>query len=175
MIGYTRQWPCTNMPAGAVLEADDTVSLLWADQTAWLGMSAINKDHYLVARSWADGPILASTRLDGFWIQAAVDSFMWVVETYPDGSALWETSLIAKKLPPTVNIELKIIVGGVTFDDMALERWVTSANLNALGEYAFRFIKPASVGSSVCHTIRAYQDGTCLGEAYYGGILMPKE
>lgn len=29
--------------------------------------------------------------------------------------------------------------------------------------------------ASVCHTILAYQDGAYLGEAYYSGVLMPKE
>ena len=52
---------------------------------------------------------------------------------------------------------------------------VTSTNLNALGEYTFRMIKPEPDDGSTCHTIRAYQDGQYLGEAYYGGILMPKE
>ncbi|MFZ4396655.1 MAG: DUF2341 domain-containing protein, partial [Kiritimatiellia bacterium] len=129
MIGSTRQWTCTNMPASAVLESDDSVSLLWTNQIAMLNMSAIEKAHYLVARAWQGGPILASSQLDGFWIQGAVDSYMWVVETYPDGSALWQTSLVAKNLPSTVAIDLKIIVGGVTFDDMSLERWLTSADL----------------------------------------------
>jgi hypothetical protein len=26
-----------------------------------------------------------------------------------------------------------------------------------------------------CHTIIAYQNGVCLGEAYYGGVLFPNE
>jgi hypothetical protein len=58
---------------------------------------------------------------------------------------------------------------------MTIERWITSADLNELGEYDFLMIRPNSVEIPTCHTIIAYQNGVCLGEAYYGGVLFPNE
>jgi hypothetical protein len=174
LIGNSRRWTCTNMPYEAVLEADPSVWLNWAGQVATIVMSAINEDHYMVARAYPNGPIIASTRLDGFWVQGAADSYMWVVERYPD-SQLWENTMVTKRIPSSVSIQIRIIVGGVTFDDMALERWLSAADLGATGDYKFRMIRPNSVTASTCHTIKAYQGGEFIGEAYYGGILMPVE
>ena len=58
---------------------------------------------------------------------------------------------------------------------MTIERWITSSDLNELGEYYFRMYHPNSVRASTCHYIKAYQDGVHLGEAYYGGVLFPTE
>jgi hypothetical protein len=131
-------------------------------------------DHVLVARTKAGGPILATTRLDPFWVQAAVDGEIWVVERY-ETSQLWENRLVTMQLPPTVDVLLKVYVGGVLFDDLTLERWIGTEDLDAAGEYAFRLIHPNSVTSSTCHTVKLYQDGVLLGEAYYSGTLLPDE
>jgi hypothetical protein len=58
---------------------------------------------------------------------------------------------------------------------MALSRWLTVNDLDALGSYKFRMLRSNSVQTSTCHTIRMYQGGVFIGEAYYGGILMPQE
>jgi autotransporter-associated beta strand protein len=174
MIGASRNWVCTNMPVDVALESDPSVTLNWTNQTATLRMSAINEDHYLVSRLYPNGPILASTRLDGFWVQGAVDTYVWVVERYPD-SQVWANTMVTKRVPPTVSIQIHIFAAGVTFDDMTMDRWLLVQDLGATGDYTFRMIHPNSVTSSTCHTIKAYQGGEFIGEAYYGGILMPAE
>ncbi len=174
LIGKTRTWGCTNLPAGVALEADDTVSATLSGQTATLRATRTNGDHYMVARLFDDGPILDSTPLDTFWIQAAVDSFIWVVAKYAD-SELWQNNLISRNVPDTVDIRLHIFIGGVTFEDLSLEKWITAEDINELEEYTFRMIHPNSVTASACHTIKAYQDGVFIGEAYYSGRLMPDE
>jgi hypothetical protein len=138
-------------------------------------MWGINRDHYLVARLGQDGPILDSTRLDGFWIQAAVESYIWIIERYSDGSAMWENRLVSQRVPSSVGMLIQVLAAGVTLDDMTTERWVNATDLNALGEYNFRLIVPASTPLAGCHIIRAYQDGVCLGESYYAGHLFPEE
>ena len=100
---------------------------------------------------------------------------MWRVATYEDGSSLWENGMVSRQVPNTVDIQLKIIIGGVTFDDETIERWIDSTDIDQLGEYTFQMIRSAGVTASVCHTIRMYQDGVYLGEAYYAGTLMPNE
>ena len=83
--------------------------------------------------------------------------------------------MLTKNVPDTVDIGIDIFVGGVTFEDLTMEKWITSADINEIGEYAFRMIRAASVTASTCHNIRAYQNGESLGEAYYSGILFPDE
>ena len=178
MIGSKRTWfACTNVPPEVLMEHDDTVEITRGRKgnVVDLRMNAIYDDHYLVARLEEGGPILANTRLDGFWIQAAVDGYVSVVERYEDGSAIWENVMLTKNVPDTVDIGIDIFVGGVTFEDLTMEKWITSADINEIGEYAFRMIRAASVTASTCHNIRAYQDGEYLGEAYYSGVLFPEE
>ena len=98
---------------------------------------------------------------------------MWVVEEYEDGSQLWENELVTKNVPDTVDIRIWIFAGGVTLDDLTLERWLTSEDLNELGEYRFRMIRAATVAQSACHTIKVYQEGEYVGEAYYFGYQLP--
>jgi hypothetical protein len=181
MLGRSRTWTCPDLPDAASVEADTTVSLTRNGTTFGITMSKVNWDHYLVARLPAPsveggqtGPILANKKLNGFWIQAAVDSYLWVVEEYPD-SALWQQEVVARAVPSDVDIQLSIFVGGVTFDDLTVVRWITAADLNELGEYSFRMLRPNSVGTSTCHTIKAYQDGEFIGDAYYSGVLFPNE
>ena len=182
LLGRARSWTWAGLSSNAVVEADATVALTRNGTALGITMSKVNWNHYLVARlstlsggeGGAGGPVLARAKLNGFWIQAAVDSYLWVVEEYPD-SALWQQELVAKAVPADVDIQLHIFVGGVTFDDLSIERWITATDLNELGEYNFRMIRPNSVRTSACHTIRAYQNGVYLGEAYYSGVLFPDE
>ena len=174
MIGKERGWICPNLPAGVRLEVDNTMRVSRNGSTVKLRATKTNRDHYLVSRIYAGGPILDSTLVNTFWIQGAVDNYLWVVERYAD-SELWENQMVVRNLPDDVDVQIRIFVGGVTFDDMTSERWVGSDDMDAVGEYRFRLIHPHSVSASVCHTIKAYQDGVFLGEAYYSGHFMPDE
>ena len=67
-------------------------------------------------------------------------------------------------------MQIKIIVGGVTLDDYALERWITNADYDETGQYNFRLFHPNEVEDlSVCHTFKVYQDGKLIGNSYGGG------
>lgn len=122
----------------------------------------------MLARLYENGPILASTELSTFWIQNAADGYFWPVERYED-SELWEVESIVKNLPDTVDLQIKVIVGGVTLDDYMVERWITEAEYDDSGIYRFRLLHPNDAESSTCHSFRVYQGGLLVGEAYSGG------
>jgi hypothetical protein len=107
--------------------------------------------------------------LNPFWVQDAVDGYFWVVERYED-SELWEVEMVTKNVPDTVDIQIKIFVAGVTFDDYTLERWITNVDLDDIGEYSFRMFHPNSQSASVCHTVKLYQDEAFIGEAFYNDL-----
>ena len=107
-------------------------------------------------------------------VQGAVDSYMWRVAKYPDGSTLVENEIIQKKLPANVDVRIRVIAGGVTFEDLSTERWITAADFSDVGEYKFRLLKPAGTPTA-CHIVQMYQAGALIGEAYYDGNLMPQE
>jgi hypothetical protein len=127
-----------------------------------------NGDHIILARLYDGGPILDSAQLDPFWIQNAVDGYFWTVETYED-SELWEIESVAKNIPDSVDIQIKVIIAGVTLDDYTLERWITNEAYDEIGEYSFRLFHPNDVDNSTCHSFKLYQDGELIGTAYGGG------
>jgi hypothetical protein len=207
-VGKERIWSFEGMPEGIVYEVDDTVEMslesvgmvesveALEDGTTVTNQSSLvtelslkatdtNGDHVMLARLYEGGPILASTPLDMFWIQNAVDGYFWTVETYED-SELWEIESVAKNIPDSVDIQIKVIIAGVTLDDYSLERWITAANYSEYGaeanaqiisegnrttsgSYSFRLFHPNDVDNSTCHTFKLYQDGELIGTAYSGG------
>jgi len=108
-----------------------------------------------------------------------VAGMRWIQGTYTkrfEDSQIWEQNMVTKLLPDNVDIEISIFIAGVTFaDDLTTTRWITSADLNEIGEYSFQLIHPNSVFASTCHRIKVYENGIYLGEAYYGGVLVPDE
>jgi hypothetical protein len=183
-------WTFDGMPANILMEADDTVDLVhsiatndvvetledgstvtnYASLVTQVALCAndTNGDHTMVARLYEGGPILDSATLNPFWVQDAVDGYFWVVERYED-SQLWEVEMVTKNVPDTVDIHIKVIVGGVVLDDYTMERWITNVDLDDIGEYAFRLFHPDSAGST-CHTVKLYQDDTFIGEAFYNDL-----
>jgi hypothetical protein len=65
--------------------------------------------------------------------------------------------VILSRVPPDVTVQVRVIVGGVTFDDGTTYRELTSADFDALGRYKLRFILPASARSTNCHSITIIQ------------------
>ncbi len=174
MIGRNRTWACPNIPPNAVIESDSTVALSRSGTTISLRMNAVLEKHHIVARLYDGGPILASTPIDGFWLQAGVDAYLSRLETY-ENSELWQQEAIAWALPSDVDIQILIFVGGVTFDDMTTSRWISLEDFDALANYRFKMIHPNSVTASTCHRIKLYENGYYLGEAYYAGLMFPEE
>jgi len=182
MVGQARTLTFNNVPEAITFETDPTVQLVQTtnsnEQTTDIKLlpSKTNKQHALVVRAYENGPVLASLDVDTFWVQAATDNYIWVVERQEDYE-IWENTSFVKNLPESAYIKIGIMVSGVTFEDMTLERVITKADYDAIGEYAFHLIHPNELGASTCHYIKAYdghpnQGGTLLGEAYYGAKLI---
>lgn len=175
MVGRGRSWECPDLPTKAVLESAPEVAV---DRNLWsLNIRATKTlgEHHIVARLYDDGPILDSVELDTFWITAGLDGYAQIIEVFDD-MEVWQQKLTAKQLPATVEIELKVLGGGILFaDDYATERIVQSDAFTDQEEYAYRLIHPNSVDHSTCHTVRLYQDGTLLGPAYSSGVFLPTE
>jgi len=189
LVGRTRTWSFSGMDTNVVLEADASVDMtstagsIYVVETQADGTLVTNTQeqitvnltahktngkHIMLARLYENGPILASTQLDTFWVQNAVDGYFWTVERFED-SELWEVESIAKNLPDTVDLKIQVIIAGVTLDDYTLSRWLTAADYDDLGEYKFRLFHPNARKSSTCHTFKLYQDGQFIGESFNNG------
>jgi len=172
-LGRTRSWLCPDLMPGTKLEAAAGLAVSLSSATnVSLTVGSMYRDHYVALRAGPDGPILDSRRVASFWVQAAVDSYLNVVEIRPT-SQVWEGRMLTFGLPADAEIELRIFVGGVTFDDLSVVRRVSGSSLDQAAEYFYRLIHPNSVSVSACHTIKAYQDKVLLGASYNGSVNLP--
>jgi hypothetical protein len=173
LVNVARPWTCTNLPSAAVVDVGDTNKVIVTQQTLTQGrkLTVTTREpyfpRYILARAGTGGPILASQKLEPFSMRAAMDGFFWVAQVYPDGRHLWYNEIVAARVPATVNMHIQVIVGGVTFDDLTVVRWITRANLTLLDEYTIGLIRGPQVTTSSCHSLKAYQNGEYVGEATY--------
>ena len=121
----------------------------------------------MVARLGPGGPVLARVRVDAFWLRAAVDGFVHVVETRPDGSTLLEQRLIAYNLPPSVNVELSVLTSGAFLvgdtGELTMTRTITHEHLSAVGELTYQLETVADAKDSPCHRTDAFQGTRVVG------------
>ncbi|HPF99288.1 MAG TPA: hypothetical protein PLE77_04420 [Kiritimatiellia bacterium] len=164
-----REWECPSLPANAVVEHDPRMAFEETDASTngfrrfMMSVDAV-EPRYVIARLSPVGPIMASTRIDGFRVRSTRETYVKVVERYENDDQLVETLVVLSPIIRDLSIKLQIIVGGITFDDGLTVKELTPADFNELGECRVRFIRPASASSSVCHTLRVYQNGVLLGE-----------
>ncbi len=155
------------LPEGAVLETDDSVQLKVLSSspatnrqqqvTVSLTASEENGEHRMVARLYAGGPVLATTKLSTFRVVTSADKYLRVVEQYED-SELWETTAVAKHLPPGVDVLIKVAAGGILLDDYTTERRITAEDFSDIGEYTFGFFHPNEREGSTCYRTEVYQN-----------------
>jgi len=122
-----------------------------------------NEQRTILARLGANGPVLDSTRITGFDVWSGAQARLTIIKTYPDGSQLIEMLLISSPVEPDVTFVLEPIASGVIFEDGTITKTLTASDFDELGQYRVRFIRPASVHTSVCHTIKAYQGNQQVG------------
>ncbi len=177
MVGKKRELIVPGLTGEMFIEVDETVKVerdTNNPEKIYVTANKTNKPHHMLVRASENGPVIRNIPLAVFWIQAAVDSYVWVVERHDDYE-IWENSLVAKNVPGDVEIRIRAFIAGVLLEDGSLENRISVEDLDELGEYKFRLIHPNSLNHSACHTIKAYQNGTFIGEAYYSGNLMPED
>jgi hypothetical protein len=164
-VGIARNWDVPNLPPGVVLQVDSRIALTQltpgdnGDQRLQLQTDE-NERRYVVARTGATGSIIVAARADGFKVFAAPDTYNYTIEAYPDGSRLVETMIIASPPLADLDVQVAIIVGGVTFDDGTTVKHLT---FDDLGQCKVRFLMPAGVLTANCHQVEAYQGSVLVG------------
>ncbi len=165
-VGKTRNWagPTGNIvldpdprlmmvPVGAVTNNTQNFSLM-IDQ---------NEPRYVASRMGLGGPILDVARADGFQLFTSPDTYITVLQNYPDGSRLVETMEVLSPVLPDMTIQIFVLVGGVTFEDGTTYKELTAADFDTLGQYKLHFIMPAGVQTANCHRIQVVQGTTLVG------------
>jgi hypothetical protein len=164
-----RDWDVQSVTTNVVLEADSRLS---AEQTATLPDNGArlsllidqSEPRYIVSRLGGGGPILDSTTANGFRLFATPDTYNQVVETYPDASRLVETMEVLSPMLPNLTVQIRVIAGGVTFDDGTTYKELSTTDFDALGQYKLRFLMPDKAVTANCHRITVMQGAAWIGD-----------
>ncbi|MFA6568774.1 MAG: PA14 domain-containing protein [Victivallales bacterium] len=162
-----RLWDNPGLDDLAVVKYDRNVNMFESDLTPGrrLDIRALqNVPGYVIARLGQDGPIMANASVK-IMSTLATYSYLDVVESYADGSIMVESQICLSTVPPDFRVHLRIFVGGVTFDDGTIERWVTAADFDEYGVYKYRMHRAPGAYTGNCHSIQFYQ-GNALMKTY---------
>jgi hypothetical protein len=164
-VGHLRSWEWPSAASEqAVVEWDPRLS--WIAPQAYQARVGIDDDEWrqVAARTGESGAILSAASFAGFRLFSSSDTHFEVVETYEDGTELIEMGLVLSPVLPGVEIEVKLIVGGVVFENGTVIRRLRAVDFNELGEATVRFLRPALAKTSVCHRVRVWEGPVLLGE-----------
>lgn len=159
--GQGGRWECPGLPHNVVIEADARLDLredLPPPNTGRIlrlfaqGLG----ERRILARLSDNAPIIASgvVRLSRF--QTAQQGGHDLIATLADGTQLLRTTLVASALPAGGFIEIRVIVGGVSFTDGSLVRRLTADDFDANGIAHVDFFKAPGVVSASCHRITIF-------------------
>jgi alpha-tubulin suppressor-like RCC1 family protein len=123
-----------------------------------------NDPRYIAARAGQGGPILDTTRVDGFRIfQTCTDGVLYY-RVNGDGSTTWWSILTVSRPPTALQSVISIFVAGVTFDDGSTTRTLAPSDFDANDQYRVVFDRAQTAPYSVCHDTFIYVNGQYLGE-----------
>lgn len=167
-VGYPRAWECQDLPTSIYWEADTDVSIAElspppASGTQFELEMFDNEERYMVARLYDGGPVLGSAVLRGFHILSEGQTYLRVLETYPNGDERIGTVVVASPLIEDLDFNAEIYVSGVFFSDYSTEISFLPEDFDEIGEYPVQFLRLNGTKTSVCHRLRAFQDGVELG------------
>jgi hypothetical protein len=170
-VNHHRYVTFTNFLPAVTLDADPRIKAIRVPTATALGTNArqfsvtneSTEARTIVARLGAKGPVLDSTSIRGFRLFNSAETYLNHIEAYQDGSQLIEAAYILSPILPEVVVELKVLAGGVTFDDGTVSRTLRAGDFDALGICRVRYIRTAGVTTSICHSTKAYQNGVLIG------------
>jgi len=168
-VGKSRSWDCPAFSSPVVLDADSRLTLSAVEVSGTSRRFPLMTDEaeprFIAARVGQNGPILDVLKVDGFRLFSGLETDYHIVQTYPDGTDLIEMGLVASPLPQPLAVEIKLIVGGVVFEDGTVLNTWTAPDFNPLGEAVVHFLRPAMARTAACHSLSAWQGPVFLGDA----------
>jgi hypothetical protein len=167
-VEKSRPWMCSQWSTGAVLEAGSDIEVVASEATGGNGreitFSAERRGLLsCVVRAGEGGPIIDRSDIHAFELFSSLETHVHAIEEFEDGSQLIETVVLLTSIPPEIEVELDVFVSGVLFEDGTIHKVLTAEDFNELGEATVRFLRAPGVLSSVCHTLKAYEDNTLIG------------
>lgn len=167
-VGKERIYDVPSVLSNVVLESDLTLICV---QTATLPDDGIRlsllagepKQQFITSRLDEHGPILDSTHAESFQLYSSGQVYMKITETYSDGTQAIDMGLVMSPVVPAAKIQLRILRGGVVFEDGTIFKEINATDLDGMGFTNVRFLRSQDMQGSVCHELKVFQDNVLIG------------
>jgi len=162
----SRTWTPEFLPAAAVLEADDNLSLLELPGVPRAFNAGFNVTREasarVVARLPGGGPVLDAATIHGFFLAASTwTGSHHVVQTLPDGTRVVRVGyVIDGEIPPDLSIWIQMQVPDAVFANGDVWLRLTAADFDDNGQAYLEIYKaPGDNIPYVCHWLRPFSGG----------------
>jgi len=160
-LGLYRDWSNPELSPELLIEHDETLAVHVKKLPAEGGIDLRVRadalaDSVIAARLDEDGPITGHSVVETITVASNEQTSIDVLETYADGSQLIGTPIIINQITPDMQVDVKIFVAGVTFEDGSVLKTFTAEDFDEFGRIYVKFIKPSDQVTSYCHQILIY-------------------
>lgn len=168
--GFWREWDVPALPAGAILELDESVEVretidLGAAGTRYVIQSTTAENSAAVIRMGEGGAVIGSTTIRGMRVRDAEETAVYFAGTLEGGGYITEMPVIVDGMTSDVTLRYDIFIGGVTFEDGSLSKDYNLGDFDELGIAKVRMLKSGNYGS-ICHRGSVWQDGKRIAWFY---------
>ncbi len=170
--GEERQWVNSDLSGTALtelhIESDSRMFFGNAWQTEegghefTLRMDALEPRYVLARLGGPDGPIVDSREIRPLKIEHNRDAALRYIDETEGGDLVVEMWMVVNEVYPEAEIDVDVLVGGVTLFDGSDRRRHYAEDFDELGVTKVLFIKSPSVAWNACHRLRYFQDGISL-------------
>ena len=175
IVHYGREWNINAIPETVKIKTDSRYKAVFVDTTTsstpYLKIFVDdNKERYNYAAIDTDGKenIIAVQKIHGMEVFSSnFTGIRQVASTddliISDDMKVYNMQIIASPVRPDIEFRVNIFVAGVTFADGTVNKSIKSADFNSNGMCSVDFIRPNEVSTSICHTMKAYQNNEYIG------------
>ena len=175
LVNYGREWNINPVPEMVNIKTDARYKAAFVDMTnsttPYLKIFVDdNKERYNYAAIETDNNenIIAVQKIQGVEIFSSNFTGIRQVSStddliISDDMKVYNMQIIASPVRPDIELRLNIFVAGVTFEDGTVSKSLKSTDFNSNGMCSVDFIRPNEVSTSICHTLKAYQNNEYIG------------
>ena len=175
IVHYGREWNINAIPETVKIKTDSRYKAVFVDTTTsstpYLKIFVDdNKERYNYAAIDTDGKenVIAVQKIQGMEVFSSnFTGIRQVASTddliISDDMKVYNMQIIASPVRPDIEFRVNIFVAGVTFADGTVNKSIKSSDFNSNGMCSVDFIRPNEASSSICHTMKAFQNNEYIG------------
>ncbi|MBF0196782.1 MAG: hypothetical protein HQL32_03695 [Planctomycetes bacterium] len=155
-------------PSGVIFEGDSRLNSWYATQSGEMafGLDSAEERNVLL-RLGKEGPILGVIKLQGIEVFGAGKTSFWYSKSLEDGTLIMNLKLVAAPVLESMEVNMKIILAGVTCLDGTTNKIFLKDDFNEVDETTVVLLKtPEAHKTAACHHIDIYQNGEYVGRVY---------